>query len=308
VTSAGGLRHVVIVGPTASGKSALGLALAQRLGDAEILSVDSMQVYRRMDIGTAKPTSEDRKTVPHHLLDLVEPYEEFSVAEFQTAAGEALADIEGRGGRAIYLGGTGLYHRAVVDGLQIPGQFPEIVADLERNTTSELFDRLAVLDPLAASRTEPSNRRRILRALEVTIGSGRPFSASGPGLTDYPPSEHVMIGLSVDRALLAGRIRARLAAMMDNGFLEEVTGLVAADPPLSKTAAQALGYRELGEFLRGSCSLDEAVEMTASRTRQFAVRQDRWFRRDPRIQWISADAPDLVDQVAAAVDASGRIT
>jgi tRNA dimethylallyltransferase len=299
VTSAGGLRHVVIVGPTASGKSSLGLALAEALGDVEILSVDSMQVYRRMDIGTAKPTPQDRLAVPHHLLDLVEPSEEFSVAEFQAAASVALGGIESRERRAVFLGGTGLYHRAVVDGLTIPGQFPEVAAELERSETPALFDRLVVLDPLAASRTEPSNRRRILRALEVTIGSGRPFSTSGPGLTEYPPSTHVMIGLSVERALLGERIRARLNSMMDAGFLDEVTSLVDMAPPMSKTAAQALGYRELAEFLAGRCSLDEAVELTAVRTRQFAVRQDRWFRRDPRIRWFSADAPDLVEQVTA---------
>ncbi|MFN8053503.1 MAG: tRNA (adenosine(37)-N6)-dimethylallyltransferase MiaA [Acidimicrobiales bacterium] len=298
-------RSVVVVGPTASGKSALAMALAELLGDAELVSVDSMQVYRRMDIGTATPSAEERERVPHHLLDLLEPSEEGSASWFQGEAIRTLDDLAASGRRAILVGGTGLYHRAVVDRLQIPPQFPDLRAQLEAdlaeadpaeadapNGLAALHARLAELDPLAASRTEPSNPRRILRALEVTLGSGRPFSSFGPGLEEYPPSEHLMVGLRPRREALAGRIAERVEAMMRQGWLEEVESLLAEPLPLSRTAAQALGYRELIAHLGGACSLEAAVEETVVRTRQFAVRQDRWFRRDPRIRWYDVEGAD----------------
>ena len=174
---------IALVGPTASGKTDVALAVARRLGDVEIVSVDSMQVYRGMDVGTAKPTVAERAEVPHHLLDVADPAEPFSVGAYQALAREALADIERRGRRALLVGGTGLYLTALVDDLTLPGRFPEVAADLETEPdTVALHERLTTLDPVAAARMQPSNRRRIVRALEVTIGSGRPFSSFGPGL------------------------------------------------------------------------------------------------------------------------------
>ncbi|HMJ76921.1 MAG TPA: tRNA (adenosine(37)-N6)-dimethylallyltransferase MiaA, partial [Iamia sp.] len=174
---------VALVGTTASGKSGLALEVARALPDVELVSIDSMQVYRGMDIGTASPTPAERAEVPHHLVDIADPWEEWSLARFQAAASEVLADVAARGKRAVLVGGTGLYLRAVIDGLALPGQHPEVRAELEADPdTRALHRRLADLDPLAASRMEPDNRRRVVRALEVTLGSGRPFSSYGPGL------------------------------------------------------------------------------------------------------------------------------
>ncbi|HTN81637.1 MAG TPA: tRNA (adenosine(37)-N6)-dimethylallyltransferase MiaA [Acidimicrobiales bacterium] len=279
---------VAIVGSTATGKSALALAVARAVGGTEIVSVDSMQVYRGMDIGTAKPTAADRAEVPHHLIDIAEPTEDFTVVRFRQAADDALRGIGERGNRALLAGGTGLYLRAVVDRLEPPGEWPSIRAELEREPEpAVLYARLEAMDPVAAARMTPTNRRRIIRALEVSIGSGRPFSSFGPGLTSYGATGVVQIALRVPRPVLTARIRARFEAQMAAGFLEEVASL--ARQPLSRTAGQALGYRELLAHLRGDIALDEAVELAITRTRQFAVRQERWFRRDPRIAWIDAD-------------------
>ena len=284
-------RHLVLVGPTASGKSsvALELALRRRAGGeaVELVSMDSMAVYRGMDVGTTTPTAAERALVPHHVVDLVEPSHEFSVAEFVAAVDAALDDIEGRGGRAILVGGTGLYVRAVVDALQLPGRYPEVAARLAAEPdTALLHRRLVELDPLAASRMEPDNRRRILRALEVTEGSGRPFSSFGPGLDAHPPTPFVLAGLDVPRELLAERIARRIDEQLADGFVDEVRELRARPGGVGRTASQALGYNELAEHLAGRCTLDEAVAATVLHTRQFAVRQIRWFRRDPRISWF----------------------
>ena len=278
-------RHLVLVGPTASGKSALAMEVARRLGDVELVSADSMQVYRGMDVGTAKPTPAEQEEVPHHLLDLVDPAEDYSVARFQADAAEAIAGIERRGRRALVVGGTGLYVQAVVDGLALPGEWPELKAELEAQPVDRLHRRLAEGDPLAASRIEPGNGRRLVRALEVTLGSGRPFSSFGPGLGAYPPTRFRLAGLWLPRPVLAERIAARYRAQLDNGFLDEVRRLQAH---MSRTARQALGYRELLEHLNGACTLEEAVAAATSRTRQFARRQRAWFRRDPRITWLGA--------------------
>ncbi|MFN0028615.1 MAG: tRNA (adenosine(37)-N6)-dimethylallyltransferase MiaA [Acidimicrobiales bacterium] len=282
---------VVIVGCTATGKSALALALARRAGNVELLSADSMQVYRGMDIGTAKPSAVERAEAPHHLIDLVGIEDSFSVSDFQRAAAAASAEVFARGNRSVVVGGTGLYLQAVVDGLVLPGQFPEVRAELEAEADiGALHRQLHMLDPLAASRMEPSNRRRIVRALEVTVGSGRPFSSFGPGLTAYPPIEHRLIGLRMERARLSARIEARIRAQLDAGWLEEIRSLDAnSGGRWSATAAQALGYRELRVHLAGQCTLAEAVDRTVIRTRQFARRQERWFRRDPRIRWLDAE-------------------
>jgi tRNA dimethylallyltransferase len=282
-----------IIGPTASGKSALAMALARRHADVELVSLDSMQVYRGMDIGTAKPTAEERAEVAHHLIDLVDPDQEMTVARFQREFRTAVAGIEARGHRALLVGGTGLYLRAVLDDLDIPGQYPEVKAELEAESdTAALHARLATLDPVAASRMEPTNRRRVVRALEVTVGSGRPFSSYGPGLESYPERDLPIVGLQVDRPVLDCRIERRFRAQLDAGWVDEVRALSARPAGMSKTARQALGYRELLGHIEAGDALDDAVTQAITRTRQFARRQERWFRRDPRIQWIeSGDDP-----------------
>ncbi len=293
------LSTLAIVGVTATGKSAVALALARRLGNTEIISVDSMQVYRGMDIGTDKPPAAVRAEVPHHLIDVADPSEDYSLTMFQAAARQARADIAARGRQVVLVGGTGLYHRAVIDDLDIPGRYPETVASLENEPDTEaLHRRLAELDPLAASRMEPANRRRIVRALEVTVGSGRPFSSYGPGLGQYPPCDIAQIGLSLSRAEIDCRIEQRYHQQMEAGFLAEVEALAHRRPPLSRTASQALGYKELLGHLNGELSLDDAVALAVARTRKFARRQERWFRRDPRIVWLNADddIESLADQ------------
>jgi tRNA dimethylallyltransferase len=294
-------RHLVLLGPTAAGKSALALELGRRDPSVELVNLDSMQVYRGMDIGTAKPSSAERAEVPHHLLDLVDPGEEFSLARFQAEARTVLAAIEARGHRAVLVGGTGLYVRAVVDDLTLPARFPEVRAALDADPdTRSLHRRLAELDPVAASRMEPTNRRRVVRALEVTLGSGRPFSSFGPGLEAYPPSPLAQLGLRVPPDLLDARITRRFRAMLEAGLLAEVRALLRRPGGLSRTAGQALGYRELAAHLSGRCTLDEAVDEAVRRTRRFARRQVRWFRRDPRIEWLDpgenllASAPRLL--------------
>jgi len=279
--------HLVLVGATASGKSALALEVARQRPGTELVSVDSMAVYRFMDIGTATPTATERDEVPHHLVDLVDPSEEFTVSMFQAAALSVLEDLDRRRCRAVLVGGTGLHVRAVVDELDIPPRFPKVRADLETEPdTAALYRQLAELDPEAARRMEPTNRRRILRALEVTLGAGRPFSSFGPGLGVYPPTPFAQVGIRMPRDILDRRIGERYRRQMEAGFLDEVAALGKRSEPLSSTAAQALGYRELLAYLRGDCELEEAVDSAAAATRRFARRQDRWFRRDPRIDWI----------------------
>ena len=245
-----------------------------------------MQVYRGMDIGTAKPTAGERAEVCHHLLDLVDPGDPWSVSEWVATARQAVAGIEARGHRALLVGGTGLYFHALVDKLEPPGRYPEVVAALEQCDTATLYRRLLALDPVAGARIEPGNRRRTLRALEVGIGTGQPFSTFGPGLGAYPPTRWRIAGLWLPRAVVAERIRRRLAAMIEEGLLEEVRTLLRRPGGLGRTAAQALGYRELAAHLTGGTTLEEAVAEAARRTVAFARRQRVWWRRDPRIAWI----------------------
>jgi tRNA dimethylallyltransferase len=254
-----------------------------------------MGVYRGMDIGTAKPTGAEREEVPVHLLDLVDPDEDFSVARFAAAAAEALAGIEARGRRALLVGGTGLYFQAVIDGLTLPGEWPDVRARLEEEATTPagvgaLHRRLAVSDPPAAARIEPGNRRRIVRALEVTLGSGRPFSSFGPGLSAYPPTRFRLAGVWLPRHVVGARIEARYRRQLEAGLLDEARALAGRTPGLSRTARQALGYRELLDHLAGRTTLDEALDLAVRRTREFARRQRAWFRRDPRIVWFGAAA------------------
>jgi tRNA dimethylallyltransferase len=294
--------RVAIVGSTASGKSAVAMEVARRLGGVELVSIDSMQVYRGMDIGTAKPSAADRREVPHHLLDLVDPSDEFTVADFRDAYGGALADIADRGAAALLVGGTGLYHRVVIDDFDLPGQWPEVRAALElEGDTARLHERLRQLDPAAAAKMEPTNRRRVLRALEVVIGSGRPFSSFGPGVDDYPPSPVIQVGLRWPRDVVRARIDARVVAMIDAGLVAEVEEISRIG--FSQTARQALGYKEILAALEGRMSQDEAIATIITRTRQFAVRQERWFRRDPRVRWIDVDDDPVAEVAPVVIDA-----
>jgi len=267
------------------------MAVARRWNDVEVVAVDSMQVYRGMDIGTAKPTSAELAEVPCHLIDLADPGEDFSLARFQAAAAGVLAGIEARGRRALLVGGTGLYLRAVIDGLTLPGQWPEVRAGLEAEALTPagvgaLHRRLSDADPHAAARIEPANRRRIVRALEVTLGSGRPFSSFGPGLKAYPPSRFRLAGVWLPRQVVADRIAHRYVDQLASGFVSEVQTLATRPGGLSRTARQALGYRELLDHLAGRSTLDEAVDLAVRRTTRFSRRQRAWFRRDPRVTWV----------------------
>ena len=283
-------RHLALVGPTASGKSSLALALARSRSDIELVTVDSMQVYRGMNIGTAKPSAAEQSEIFHHLLDVCDPDDDYTVARFQRDCFAVLADIEERGKRAVLVGGTGLYLQAITDDLEIPARFPEVRAELELEPdTAVLFARLEGLDPLAASRMEPTNRRRVVRALEVTVGSGRPFSSFGPGLEEYPPAPFPVLGLAMERVVLDQRIAQRYEQQMADGFLAEVQTLVDLPAGLGRTARQALGYAELLDHIENGTPLDDALVTAVTRTRRFARRQQRWFGRDPRINWIETD-------------------
>ena len=299
---------VAVLGPTASGKSTVAMAAARRLIGVEIVSVDAMQVYRGMDIGTAKPTQAERAEVRHHLIDIIDPGAEFAVAEFRTAAHEVIDDIARRDKRALLVAGTGLYHRVLIDDIELPGQWPDIRAELDRDAETmgapALHARLAVLDPVAAARMEPTNTRRVVRALEVCVGSGRLFSSFGPGLGVYPPSPVAQLGLRWPREVLARRIEARIRTMIDAGLVGEVGALL--ERPISRTARQALGYKELIEHLEGRCTLDAAIAMIVTGTRQLAVRQERWFRRDPRVRWIDIEADPVAEALPAVLDALAR--
>lgn len=302
---------IVVLGPTASGKSDVAMALAvssSAAGDAaglELVAVDAMQVYRGMDIGTAKPTAADRVAVAHHGIDLVDPDCDFTVAEFAAAARGAIDEIEQRAARPVLVAGTGLYLRALTDPMEMPGVWPSVRARLEARLDHDgpqaLHAELVDLDPVAAGRIEPGNGRRTVRALEVCLGSGRPFSSFGPGLDTFVPTRFAQIGLRWPREVLARRIEARVHRMMAAGLLDEVTTLAARPGGLSRTARQALGYKELIEHLDGLVSLDRAVDTIILRTRQFAVRQERWFRRDPRIQWVDVH-DDPVSEVVPVVE------
>lgn len=271
------------------------MAAAIGHGNTQIVACDAMQVYRRMDIGTAKPTADDRSRVVHHCIDLVDPIERFTVSEYQTHARQAVKQIHSSGARALVVAGTGLYLTALIDDLNFPGEWPDVRAELGRETQVEtLYRRLHDLDPIAAAKIEPSNRRRIERALEVCIGSGRRFSATGPGTGAYPDNGVVQIGILWNRDALASRVEERVHRMMDAGFLQEVRDLKISGS-LSPTARQALGYKELTEHLNGEYSLAEAVNAMITHTRQFAVRQERWFRRDPRIRWVHIERDPVTE-------------
>jgi len=280
---------VALVGPTASGKSAIAHQVALSMpGFVEIACVDSMTVYRGMDIGTAKPSTADQAEAPYHLLDLVDASEEFTLSQFQSAAREATDLIWALGGAVLYVGGTGLYGRAVLDNFDIPGQFPEVRAALEARTDDlpALYAELQMLDPTAAATMEPTNERRILRALEVCLGAQRPFSSFGSGMRTYGRERVVQIGLDVDLVTLDERITSRFRLWMDEGFLDEVARL--RESGMSRTARQAVGYRELLAHLEEGVALDACVDAAITQSKRLARRQRSWFGRDPRVRWMSS--------------------
>ena len=294
------MKPVVVLGPTASGKSDSCMTAAIANGNTELVVCDAMQVYKRMDIGTAKPTVQDQAQVPHHCIDIVNPNERFTVSDYQVKARAAVADIASRGKNALVVAGTGLYLTSLIDELSFPGEWPEVRRELQQEPdVSRLYRQLKELDPEAASKIERSNRRRIERALEVCIGSGKPFSATGPGTGAYPDNGVVQIGLLWPREMLVARVEQRVYNMMDAGFLDEVQQL-RKDGNMSHTAKQALGYAELLRHLEGKCTLEQAVGDIVVHTRQFAVRQERWFRRDPRITWVNIER-DPVSEIGSVL-------
>ena len=294
---------VALVGATASGKTGLSLDLAERLG-GEVVNTDAMQVYRGMDIGTAKLPPAERRGIPHHLLDMLDVTEPATVALFQGWARAAIDDIRGRSATPVLVGGSALYTRAIVDRFEFPGTDEslrrELEAELERVGGPALHDRLRGVDPAAAEQIQPDNGRRVVRALEVIALTGRPYSASLPRL-EYVDPLTVQIGVDIDRPTLDDRIARRVDDMFASGFVEEVEQLLERGLADSLTAQRAIGYREVIGFLAGERTLAEAVEQTKTATRRFARRQDGWFRKDPRIVWVGHDDPDRVEKVVRAI-------
>ncbi|MGQ9489726.1 MAG: tRNA (adenosine(37)-N6)-dimethylallyltransferase MiaA [Anaerolineae bacterium] len=305
IDSQSAIRHpqsslLVIVGPTAVGKTALSLHLARALG-GEIVSADSRQIYRSMDIGTAKATPEERALVPHHLLDVVDPDQVLTLAEYQRLAYAAIADILARGRLPLLVGGTGQYVRAVTEGWRIPEVAPQhdLRAALEADAAAEgaeaLHARLAALDPAAAARIDPRNVRRVIRALEVCLVTGRPITvlqAKQP-----PPYRFVQLGVTRPRAELYARIDARVDRMLEAGLVDEVRRLAEAGYRWDLPAMTGLGYRQIGQCLRGEITLEEAIAHIKRGTRRFVQQQYNWFRlRDPAIHWVDASttSPDEI--------------
>ena len=299
---------MVLVGATATGKSALALDLAGRHGAdglaAEVVNADSMLVYRGMDIGTAKPTPDQLRQVRHHLIDIVDVAHPATVADFQRLARAAIDDCRTRGVTPLVVGGSALYVRAIVDDFEFPGTDPTVRARLESELAAggapALYARLRELDPESADRIEPGNARRVVRALEVIELTGRPYRAALPPRR-YRLPDVIQIGLDIDRPTLDARIERRVEAMWSAGLVAEVEALIRAGLPDAATASRALGYRQVIDFLRGAISEHQAQAETMTATRKFARRQDSWFRRDPRVHWLPYDAPDLTERAYALV-------
>ncbi|WP_405868797.1 MULTISPECIES: tRNA (adenosine(37)-N6)-dimethylallyltransferase MiaA [unclassified Streptomyces] len=289
-------RVIAVVGPTAAGKSDLGVFLARQLG-GEVVNADSMQLYRGMDIGTAKLTPEERDGVPHHLLDIWDVTVTASVAEYQKLARARIDGLLAEGRWPILVGGSGLYVRGAVDNLEFPGTDPEVRARLEEELTlrgsGALHARLAAADPEAAQAILPSNGRRIVRALEVIEITGQPFTANLPGHDSV--YDTLQIGVDVARPELDERIARRVDRMWDAGLVDEVRALEARGLREGRTAARALGYQQVLAALAGECTDQEARAETVRATKRFARRQDSWFRRDPRVHWLSGAAADLTE-------------
>jgi tRNA dimethylallyltransferase len=284
------MKLIVICGATATGKSDLAVTLAQEI-DAEIINADSMQLYKGMDIGTAKITLEERKGIPHHLMDLLDVTQDANVAWYQEKARVAITEIHGRGKNAIVVGGTGLYIKAILDELNFPDTDPVVRAELELEFATKgiapLFERLEKLDPAAALAIDKANSRRVIRALEVIKITGKPFTANLPreGSSRYPHARQ--FGLVMDRDALSERISTRVERMWEQGLVAEVQKLIAAGITQGITAQRALGYAQVIAQIEGKVTEEEAMEETKRATRQYARRQETWFSRDERITWIS---------------------
>ncbi|WP_314686772.1 tRNA (adenosine(37)-N6)-dimethylallyltransferase MiaA [uncultured Bifidobacterium sp.] len=297
-------RVVSIVGPTASGKTRLAIAVARSLtaqGDrTQIVNADAYQMYRGMSIGTAKPTAEERAAVPHHLLDVIDPDENMTVARFQGMVRDCIAELKSRGVRPLLVGGSGLYARAALDEMSFPGTDRAVRAGLERRLDEEgagaLFEELRRRDPEAAARMDPRNPRRTIRALEVIELTGRPYSASLPRYRYAIPA--VQIGLDMPREDIDHRIEVRTVRMREAGFVDEVRWI---RQRLGPTAARALGYQQVADYLDGLWSEDEAFADIARRTRRLARKQMGWFGRDPRIHWLDAGGPRLLRNALAVI-------
>jgi tRNA dimethylallyltransferase len=298
---------VTLVGPTASGKTELSLDLAEGLG-GEVVNTDAMQVYRGMDIGTAKLPPAERRGVPHHLLDTHTVRDPLTVAEFQQQARAVIVELRERAATPVLVGGSALYTRAVVDCFEFPGTDPvvrtRLEAELAEHGAPALHARLRNTDPEAADRILAENGRRIVRALEVIEITGRPFTASLPRL-EYVDPRTIQIGVEIDRPALDDRIEQRVDHMFEAGLVEEVEGLLGEGLADGRTASRAIGYREVAAYLSGDLSLDKARERTLIATRRFARRQESWLRRDPRIVWVRYDDPGRHAQAMAAVRSIG---
>ncbi|MGZ6751787.1 MAG: tRNA (adenosine(37)-N6)-dimethylallyltransferase MiaA [Nocardioides sp.] len=294
---------VAVVGATASGKTGLSLDLAEALG-GEVVNTDAMQVYRGMDVGTAKLPEAERRGIPHHLLDTLSVRDPATVAEFQGWARDLVRDLRAAGRIPVLVGGSALYTRAILDRFEFPGTDPGVraalEAELEEVGSGALHRRLAAQNPEAASRIQPENGRRVVRALEVVALTGRPYSASLPTL-EYADPATLQVGVDIDRPTLDARIEQRVDAMFEAGFVAEVERLLDEGLAEGRTASRAIGYREVAAHLAGELTLAEARERTVVATRRFARRQDSWFRKDPRIVWVGFDAPDRVERALAAV-------
>ncbi len=306
---------VAIVGPTAVGKSALALALAEghafgRGRPVEIISADSRQVYRGLDVGTAKPTRDEQRRVRHHLIDVVEPEDDFTLAEFQDQAYRAIDDVLARGGVPLLVGGTGLYVRAVVQGVQLPRVPPdpalrtELEAFARTSGPAALHRRLAAVDPVAAARIDSRNVRRVVRALEVWLKTGQPFSA---GSIARPRYRAITLGLTADRAWLYRRIDARVDEQIATGLVEETRRVLARGCPPDRPALSGFGYRQMVAYLAGRLDLATAVERYKFETHRFARQQLTWFRLDdPTIHWLTVPDPSLPRRAQAAWERATR--
>ena len=290
------MKLVVLAGATATGKSSLSVELAQAI-DAEIINADSMQVYRGMDIGTAKISIEERQGIPHHMLDVLDVNQDSTVAWYQSGVREVIDEIHSRGKSVVMVGGTGLYIKAVIDELNIPDTDPMVRHTLNKEAEDlgidEMFARLEKLDPAAAIAIDRANLRRIIRALEVIEITGKPFTANLPREESIRYPDARQFGLVMDRELLSERIDQRVNTMFENGFVEEVQKLMSSGLLEGRTAQRALGYSQIVSHLQGETSLDAAIEETKRATRQYARRQETWFSRDARIKWISTRQPRL---------------
>ncbi|CAN2240559.1 tRNA (adenosine(37)-N6)-dimethylallyltransferase MiaA [Candidatus Planktophila dulcis] len=289
-------KVIVICGATATGKSDIAIEIAQELG-AEIINADSMQLYRGMDIGTAKLTVEERKGIPHHLLDVLDVSEDSTVAWYQEQARAAITEIHGRGKDAVIVGGTGLYIKAILDDLNFPDTDPEVRAKLEAELAefgaAALFTRLEELDPVAALAIDRANTRRVIRALEVIEITGLPFTANLPREDSSRYPNALQFGLVMDREHLRERIDLRVDRMWDAGFVDEVDRLISQGIGNGSTAQRALGYAQIIAMRSGTMTEEEAKEDTKRASRQYARRQETWFSRDARIQWVAQHQPRL---------------